>query len=262
MVLMKLFKQKLSHFYGEKMDHNWYKEYYQGSDFLNFGYWTKDTVNQKEASETLMENLLEFIPERKGTILDVACGLGATTRYLLKYYHPSKVTGINLFFNQLERGKTNAPDCKFLQMDAGKLGFGDSVFDSLICVEAAFHFNTREDFLREAWRVIKPGGYLVIADILVAKWAARWNPRIPERNWVKDLKEYRDLYHKVGFKDVEFVDATNECWGSFYKNLWDFRREKFVLRETNLLNYAKMNLRNYVANIGIKYYLLIAARRY
>ena len=29
-----------------------------------------------------MEKLLSFIPKKQGQILDVACGLGATTRYL------------------------------------------------------------------------------------------------------------------------------------------------------------------------------------
>ncbi len=41
-----------------------------------------------------MEKLMAFIPEKNGTILDVACGKGATTRYLLKYYTPENVTGI------------------------------------------------------------------------------------------------------------------------------------------------------------------------
>ena len=37
---------------------------------------------------------MAFVPEKNGTILDVACGKGATTRYLLKYYTPENVTGI------------------------------------------------------------------------------------------------------------------------------------------------------------------------
>jgi hypothetical protein len=34
-----------------------------------------------------------------------------------------------------------------------ELNFPDNSFNSVICVEAALHFNTREKFLREAWRV-------------------------------------------------------------------------------------------------------------
>ena len=40
-------------------------------------------------------------------------------------------------------------------MDATELDFRDNSFDSIICVEAAFHFDTREKFVREAYRVLK-----------------------------------------------------------------------------------------------------------
>jgi MPBQ/MSBQ methyltransferase len=59
---------------------------YGGSDFHNFGYWDQATTTQREACENLMEELLAFIPEKEGAILDVACGKGGTSRYLLKYY--------------------------------------------------------------------------------------------------------------------------------------------------------------------------------
>jgi len=62
--------------YDDPMHHPVTREYYGQSDFFNAGYWLEDTSNQKEACENLMEKLLAFIPERKGTILDVACGLG------------------------------------------------------------------------------------------------------------------------------------------------------------------------------------------
>ena len=78
------------------------KEYYDNSDFFNYGFWREDTRKAKEASENLMEELLAFIPQRTGNILDVSCGKGATTRYLLKYYNPEKVFGINVSKKQLQ----------------------------------------------------------------------------------------------------------------------------------------------------------------
>ena len=62
--------------------------YYDGSGFFNFGYWTLETKSQREASENLVNLLLALIPEKRGTILDVACGLGATTRMLLDLKSP------------------------------------------------------------------------------------------------------------------------------------------------------------------------------
>lgn len=63
-------------FYDEGMYHRRVTEYYGQSDFYYFGYWLEDTPSQKDTCENLIEKPLAFIPERKGTILDVACGNG------------------------------------------------------------------------------------------------------------------------------------------------------------------------------------------
>lgn len=76
------------------------------NDFSNWGYWTQSTRNHKEACENLMERLLTFIPRKEGKILDVACGKGATTRHLLKYYRYQDVTGINISEKQFREMPT------------------------------------------------------------------------------------------------------------------------------------------------------------
>ncbi|MBW2146855.1 MAG: methyltransferase domain-containing protein [Deltaproteobacteria bacterium] len=236
-------------------------EYYDGSYFFNFGYWTEQTSTQKEACQNLIEKLLAYPPEKGGSILDVACGMGATTKYLLKYYKCSEVIGINISYKQLAISRVNAPGCTFLLMDAAKLGFKDNVFDTVMCVEAAFHFDTREDFLREAYRALKPSGHLVLSDILLRKWGCKWHPMTPEKNYVRDLKEYRDLYLRTGFQHVEVFDATKQCWKGFYNHLWRWRREKFSAGEIKLPAYIKMILRNLLANAGLKCYLLVSAKK-
>ena len=61
---------------------------------------------------------------------------------------------------QLEAAHENAPGCAFHLMDATDLKFPDGSFENMICVEAAFHFDTRGQFFREAVRVLQPGGRL------------------------------------------------------------------------------------------------------
>src|SRR5262249_32864951 len=107
-------------------------EYYSFSHFSNYGYWEKDNPSQKEGCESLMERLLGFLPERSGRILDVACGLGATSRHLSRDFGPQNVTGINISDKQIATCRQTAPGCEFRVMDATQLDFEDESFDSVV----------------------------------------------------------------------------------------------------------------------------------
>ena len=247
--------------YDYGMRHPLLREYYGDSDFFNYGYWREDTHDQQAACENLMDQLLEFIPDKRGTLLDVACGMGATTRSLLKYYNRSSLIGINISQAQLARSKLNAPGCTFHLMDATHLGFGANAFDNLICVESAFHFNTREDFLREARRVLKPGGSLVLSDILFLVVPGRRNRRLPAANLVGDVEQYRAGYRRAGFQEVEIVDATRECWGGFRQHLMQWGWQKLLSREVDLPTWCRQMIKLLAGNIVIRHYLLISARK-
>jgi len=249
----------IGHVYDQRLQ--WYStlldDYYGHSNFWNWGYWDAGTTNQREACENLMEKLLSFIPKKQGQILDVACGPGATTRYLLKYFKPENVTGINIGEKQLQICRKNAPDCTFLQMDATELEFRDNSFDSIICVEAAFHFDTREKFVHEAYRVLKPGGYLVLSDILMS----RRTPHQPEANYTKNLEEYEKLFLYAGFKNVTIIDATEECWKRFSRYNQRYFANKLFRGEIGIGTYRWLVARILMSLQTVNYYLLASARK-
>jgi MPBQ/MSBQ methyltransferase len=251
----------INRWYDRHMYAPWASKFYDGSDFHNYGYWDSDTRAPKAASENLMEQLLSFIPLKKGRILDVACGKGATTRYLLTYYSPERVTGINISKKQLQMCRVNAPGCKFLLMDATELAFGDNYFDNIICVEAAMHFNTREKFLCAAWRVLRPGGRLVLSDTLHQKPTRAEAMIIPAVNYVKSREEYKNLYARAGFEEINIVDATQECWGQFYKHRMRLLRKKLFNEKIDWLTFNRAVNRLRHRNWWVRSYLLVCARK-
>lgn len=200
--------------------------YFGNSGFYNFGYWAPGVASQSEASETMVRRLLDWIPEKQGAVLDVACGMGASTEMLLEDYPPEKVVAINYSDLQLRLATERAPGAAFAQMDAANLGFADGAFDAVICVESAFHFDTREDFFREAFRVLKPGGHLVITDIL---------GRIPypvEENHVRNPDAYAGQLNRAGFLTIQVEDTTRESWFGFARHAapwpWQAWREGLI----------------------------------
>ncbi len=240
------------------------RSYYDGSDFYNYGYWLPGTRTQREASENLVEKLLSMLPQRSGRVLDAACGVGGSTRYITRYFEPQDVCAINLSDTQAGQAHRNAPQCGVAVMDAARLGFGDAMFDSMICVESAFHFDTREAFFKEAHRVLKPGGGLVMTDILYRSMPASLAERahLPEANRLAAPELYRRALIAAGFRDVQVIDATDRCAASFTKNLflWPFRR--LAAEPSNyraFLPRLKVALTQGTFSLFVKHYLLVSA---
>lgn len=104
-------------------------------------------------------------------LLDVGCGFGGTIQSINAAHSGMDITGLNIDPRQLAAAEaqtkaTNGNKIGWIEADACALPFEDNSFDRVLAVECIFHFPSREKFLAEAARVLKPGGYLAVSDFV------------------------------------------------------------------------------------------------
>lgn len=105
-------------------------------------------------------------------VLEVACGIGGTARYLARHHH-CRVTATNIAVRQIEeaQGLTAAQGLadrvEFAYADYHDLPFPDGSFDAWICQEALLYSVDKPRVFAEARRVLRPGARLVFTDLTI-----------------------------------------------------------------------------------------------
>lgn len=232
------------------------------SGFFNVGYWEAGTAGQEAACLALLRRLLEAVPPGAHRVLDVGCGLGAGTREIQVRQTGALVVGINISPRQLALCHHLAPDCRFACMDAARLGFADRSFDSVLSVEAAFHIRTREAFLREAARVLRPGGRIALSDILLTDAGPLGEWMVPPENRVASIDDYSALLGEVGFADAIVEDATGPCWAAFCQEQVRLLRDRASMGGTEgEVATAQADYFAYLGRGGIGHYVLASATK-
>jgi SAM-dependent methyltransferase len=110
---------------------------------------------------------LEPLDDRR--VLDLGCGKGRFTQRLRA--GGAQVCGIDLSAAMLE----GAQGFDRVRGSGRRLPFADSVFDAVVAVEVFEHMTAFDDVLDEVWRVLRPGGVILVID----KNAGSWNSRRP-----------------------------------------------------------------------------------
>lgn len=149
-----------------------YKQSRGEKPYFTWGVWDAETRTYDEALENLIRRIVVRGQISEGMrVLDVGCGTGASSIDIHKLTGAS-VTGIDIVPEALEYGEKQVANqglsdaVKLQRMSATQLAFEDQTFDVITAIDCCCHFDTREDFLRQAARVLRPGGRLVLLDIV------------------------------------------------------------------------------------------------
>jgi SAM-dependent methyltransferase len=183
--------------------------------WLNLGLW-EGTGTEEEAPDAprrLVEAVARHLPVG-GTIVDVGNGLAAQDVVIAEVVKPTRLVAVNITEAQLRAGRERLAraDASGIAGDAVRLPLRAEVADGVVSIEAAFHFDSRLAFFREARRVLRRGGVLSMSDIVTDRyprspreaiaafanlraWGLRTNAAVTATRLAADLR-------RAGFVDV------------------------------------------------------------
>ena len=112
-----------------------------------------------------------------GSLLELGCGVGAELEIIRERWPRVRLTGIDRSAAHLAAGRRRLPrDIDLVEGDATALPFADGSFDRAITIWMLEHVPDPQAVLREALRVLKPGGTLICTEVDNATF--RFEPRV------------------------------------------------------------------------------------
>lgn len=190
---------------------------------MHYGYWEDDVPHHRAAVQRMNKEVAKAAGLHSGMhVLDAGCGVGGPSIYIAG--QGCTVEAITLSDKQVETGRRNAARLglgdriHFSKQNYLSTSFPDATFDVVWAIESVCYAWDKADFTREAYRVLKPGGTLVVADfysapleegsaddILMKKWTDSWAIQS-----YATVSEFHSALSDAGFRHIEDRNITQQ----------------------------------------------------
>lgn len=199
--------------------------------YLNMGYW-REAAGYDQACEALALLLAERAGFAGGDrVVDAGFGYGDQD-LLWARRHRVSIAGFNVNAAQVEVARDRVARAgldsaiALFPRSAMATGLDDGWADRVVALESAFHFPDRRQFFAEAARLLRPGGTIALADLVVADGVGRrlvdrvgravagrfW--QIPRENLVT-AAVYRRQLEEAGFAEVVLERVSEHVFAPF-----------------------------------------------
>lgn len=104
-----------------------------------------------------------FEPNPEARLLDVGCGDGEFTLQVAEKIGTSSVFGIDVLKENVKQAEGRGITCFQADLDEARFPFEDESFDAVCANQIIEHLSKTDAFVKEIYRVLRPGGYAVIS---------------------------------------------------------------------------------------------------
>lgn len=159
------------------------------------------------ASSDALAELVALVNPNGGKVLDVGTGAGHAAYAFAP--HVDAVVAFDMTPEMLavverESAAKGLANISIQQGDALDLPFGGRAFEGVMCRLAAHHFSDAGQFVREVFRVLKPGGWFLLADTV--------SPEDQDAaDAVNRIEDVRDPSHVWNLKVSEWTGAMKDA---------------------------------------------------
>lgn len=189
---------------------------------MHYGYTDKKARTFRRSLRRFNEILAEKVDINKGDhVLDAGCGVGGSSIFLAGEYGCS-VDGVTLCPEQVEKARDNAKKhgvaslVTFHDMDYTSTTFEDERFSVVWGLESTCYADDKKALLLEIYRILKPGGRVIIADGFAAKEEYQGDEARMMKAWLDGWAVNRietgDAFIRhgksIGFKNMSYTDVS------------------------------------------------------
>jgi SAM-dependent methyltransferase len=129
---------------------------------------------------------------KKGKILDIGCSIGHFISL-----DPGRVEGIEVDNSAIEIGRSKGYNIKKVNLDKEKIPYPKDYFSGIYCSHVIEHLDSPLNLMEECYRVLKPGGKIILRTPNYPKYKKFWADYTHKRPIIKET--LKRLSEDVGF---------------------------------------------------------------
>ncbi|HKK57933.1 MAG TPA: class I SAM-dependent methyltransferase [Salinivirga sp.] len=215
------------------------------ANFMNYGFESLNgdarlELNDEDETDRYCIQLYDHVVNQadlKGKkVLEVGSGRGGGASYISRYYKPESYIGMDISESSISfcNKHYNVDNLSFVHGIAESIPYEDNSFDCIVNVESARCYGNMQAFFNEVYRVLRPGGKLLLADMIYPSELENFNKRID----------------KAGFKRHSEKNISSNVVAGLDKD--SERREHLI--DAKIPRFLRKSFKTFAGTIGTSRY--------